>query len=846
VAIEAQALQELKTLLDRDQVVTGATELIPYERDASIESGHPDALVLVRNTQDVAHVIRWAQKYGVPLVARGAGTSISGGAVPERGGVVVEFSAMKQVLDLDEAGRSVVVQPGVVNLVLDDLARGHGLYYPPDPASGRSSTLGGNLAENAGGPHCFKYGVTTNYVTGLQVVLSDGRAIRLGGRALDYPEYDLLGLLVGSEGTLGVITEATARLVRNPPAIKTALVSFDSVEQASEAVSAIIRRGLVPATMEMMDRKIMGIVEDFAHAGLPVKDAAALIIETDGYAESVMPQLEEIAAILGEHGGRDLRVAQSAEERERLWFGRKSAAGAVARLAPAYYTVDTTVPRSKLGQALVAANRLYEDNDLLAGYVFHAGDGNLHPLVLIPDPDDPELMQRVIETGRELGRLSVEMGGSLTGEHGIGIEKREFMPLMFSPDELAVMGELKELFDPHNILNPGKIFPSTMPPAQAEPVPPAASAEPAYVPQSAAEAAAALRAWRAKGQRVRLSGGEPQPAPAEAVLSTRRLRGVSAYAPDDLYVTVGAGTPLDELQAELARDDMWVPLVSPQKGRSVGSLIATNSNAPLRMRYGGVRDLTLAMGVVMPDGRCIRAGRPVVKDVAGYDVQKLFIGSYGTLGLIVDATLKLFPLPRARSSLVIPLETAQAGLRLVAPLRRVNLVASGLLLCHRCALPGSSAPDALIYTAEGMPEDVNAELEEARAVLRAAGLEEAATTTSLAASDLWADWLAAEPDALTLRSGVPTKDLPGLVTAQLDELEKGAFIADIGNGMLYTRGAALDALRPAALGLGGYTLVLAGSAPDPWGYRPESLELMRALKARWDPQGLLNSGAFIV
>ncbi|MCU0509576.1 MAG: FAD-binding protein, partial [Anaerolineae bacterium] len=304
------------------------------------------------------------------------------GAVAPHGGVMVSLARMKQVVELDEAGRSVVVQPGIVHLVLDEFVKTKGLYYPPDPASGRACTLGGNLGENAGGPHCFKYGVTTNYVNGLQVALADGRLIRTGGRALDYPEYDLTGLLVGSEGTLGIVTEAELRLVRNVPGIKTLMAIFDSVETAGEAVSAVIAGGLVPATLEMMDRTMIGIVENYVHAGLPVDAEALLIIEADGHTASLDSQMAEIVEVMQAQGARELRLAQNAAERDKIWFARKSAFGAIAQISPAYLIVDGTVPRSKLARALAEINRICAGHDLRVGYVFHAGDGNLHPLIL--------------------------------------------------------------------------------------------------------------------------------------------------------------------------------------------------------------------------------------------------------------------------------------------------------------------------------------------------------------------------------------------------------------------------------------------------------------------------------
>ncbi|MCI0477030.1 MAG: FAD-binding oxidoreductase, partial [Anaerolineales bacterium] len=588
----------------------------------------------------------------------------------------------------------------------------------------------------------------------------------------------------------------------------------------------------------------MQIIEDFVHAGLPIDAVAALIIEADGYPESVTPQIEEIAAILRDNAGRDLRIAQTAEERDLIWYGRKSAVGAMARLAPAYYLLDGTVPRSQLAPTLAEINKLCEENNLRVGYVFHAGDGNLHPFVLITNPNDRELMQRIHATGRAIMQLCVEMGGSITGEHGIGSEKREFMPLMYTPDELAAMWDLKEIFDPQKILNPGKIFSEDLPGLRnLEGLPAATAPDSPFAPQNADEATHAIRAWSAQGKKIFVSSNGAARDDG-AVLSTKNLRGITARSIDDLYVTVNAGTPLADLQAELARDQMWVPLVSPFKDATMGGLIATNFNAPLRMRYGGIRDLLLAAHVVLPDGRVIWAGRPVVKNVAGYDLPKLFVGSYGTLGLIVDATLKLAPLPRARASILVPVDDLKRGMTLGAKLLRVCLVASGLLLCRGCEIPGASKSYTLIYTAEGMSEDVDAELVQVRAVLQNEGVSHLAQLGAPSANEVWADFLRAKSDALVLRAGVAPKDLPAFVGGLA--LGDAAFIADIANGMMYTRGASIDPVRSTARKLGGYAIVLSGHADDLWGYQPEGLELMRALKARWDPRGFFNPGAFVV
>lgn len=855
-------LQMLATVLAPDQLISNPVDLLTYDCDAGLDKGIPDGVVFPHTAEDVVRIVQWANAHQVPLIARGAGTGLSGGAVAEHGGIIVSFSRMDQILDFDVIGRSIVAQPGVITLTLEELVRTKDLYYPPDPSSGRASTLGGNLAENSGGPHCFKYGVTTNYVTGLEVVLADGQLVRFGGAALDYPEYDIVGLLIGSEGTLGLITAAYLRLIRNPPAVQTLMAAFDSVEQAGRAVSAIIAHGLVPATLEMMDQKIMQIIEDFAHPGLPIHAGAALIIEADGYTESVLPQIEECLTILRAHAAHSFRIAQTAAERAKIWYARKSAAGAMARLAPAFYLVDGTVPRSQLAPTLAETNRICEAYNLRVGYVFHAGDGNLHPLILIEDPNNPALVKRVIDAGHDIMQACVQAGGSITGEHGVGIEKRAFMPLMYSPEEMEVMRDIKDIFDPDQRLNPAKIFPPDSPPAPPVPPPRTPPASP-YAPASVAEAAEAIRAWTAAGQRIRIQGGGTRSArlpPAEALLSTRNLCGIITCALEDLYVTVGAGTPLSALQDELACHKMWVPLITPWTESTIGGIVSSNLNAPLRMRYGSIRDNVLAATVVLPHGRVIRAGRPVVKNVAGYDLPKLFIGAYGTLGLIADVTLKLAPVPRMRTSLIVPLEHIERGLVWGAQLLRGCLVASSLLLVGHWAMEegplsavGDESVSFLIYTVEGLAEDVNAELAQAHRILRKAGAPLPLVSTTLAGSDVWATFICTitATDG-AMRIGVAPRQLPSLLaTIQLDTRDI-PFIADLVSGLLYLRGVDYHPeIGQAATAAGGYALALM-LPPDmppsfaPWTYTPAGLKYMRALKTRWDRAALFNPDAFLI
>ena len=860
--LSQNARASLMSLFARSQLLTDPVELLVYETDAAMDQGTPDAVVFAQSQDDVIRLAEWANEYKAPIIARGAGTGLSGGAVAEQGGVILAFSRMHRIIEIDSKGRSATVEPGVINLALDEAVRRFGLYYPPDPASGRSATLGGNVAENAGGPHCFKYGVTTNYVCGLQFVLPGGKTMLSGGYACDYPEYDFTGIITGSEGTLALVTKIMTRLTRQPPGVMTMMAVFDSVESAGIAVSEVIAAGLVPATMEMMDQKIARIVEDYAHPGLPIDAGAVLIVEVDGYPASLQSQIAEISQLLKSCGGRDLRIAQSAEEREKIWFARKSAAGAMARLAPAYLLLDGTVPRSALAEALETTNQICNRYDLQVGYVFHAGDGNLHPFILT-DPKNPAHLQRARQAGQEFMEAVVNLGGSITGEHGVGIEKRPYLGLMYTPAELSVMQDIKQVFDPENLLNPGKIF--SEPIASEFSAPPTTPLPPyRFAPENLRQAAEGLAVLSRSREPVQIIGGGAMP-PALTpgrVLSTENLRGVIAYAPQDLYLTAQAGTTLGEMRAFLEPKGWQLALHSPWSGATLGGLLASNLNAPLRIRYGGLRDQVLAMTVVFADGRSIHAGRSVVKNVAGYDVPKLLIGSQGTLGLIVDVTLKIVPLPRLRRSLLAPVNDLKQGLEWAQACLSLALVSTGIVLGRvRHPLALDDSPYMLVYSAEGLPEDVESELEGVRAKLSELGAPPPQEVEGQAAIDLWAHLLAsASGQSLSLRVGFPPRELENSLIAWEARLQGSEWLADIASGLLYIAsnpdglGEAqvfVDELRKPALASGGYAVVLDGPPEwggklERWGYPPPTLELMKRLKSRWDPAGILNPGSFVV
>jgi len=449
---------ELRRVVGRESVIDSANDLRIFERDASIEGAAPDAVVLASTTEQVAAVMKVAARHRIPIVPRGAGTGLSGGAVTIRGGIALQVTRMRRILELDPIAQTATVEPGVVNQELSLVAAQHGLFYAPDPSSQKACTIGGNAAENSGGPHCLYYGVTTNHVLGMEVVLADGSVHWVSGDAPDRAGLDLCGVLVGSEGTLCAITKIKVKLLPIPPSVATMLAAFPTIEAASHAVSAVIGHGIVPSALEMMDGVTVGAVEAHYHAGYPTDAGAVLLVEVDGIAESTRELMVAIGKILSDNHGYAMREAQTPAERDLLWAGRKGAIGALGRIKPNYYLHDGVVPRSRLPEVLAAVGEIGEHYKLPVANVFHAGDGNLHPNILF-DMRDREVMHQVESAGEEMLRAVVEMGGALSGEHGIGLEKNAFMPWIYSEDDLDAMHRVKDVLDPDGILNPGKIFP---------------------------------------------------------------------------------------------------------------------------------------------------------------------------------------------------------------------------------------------------------------------------------------------------------------------------------------------------------------------------------------------------
>ena len=468
MALERRFLRELTRIVAPDGVIATPEGRLTYECDMhTFYKGAPDVVVLPTSSDQVVEIVRLCSEEGVPVVPRGSGTGLIGGAMAALGGVMVATTRMTRILETDLPNRCASVEPGVINLWLTNAVKDRGYFFAPDPSSQMVSSIGGNCATNAGGPHCLKYGITVNHVLGLEVVTGTGERVRVGGKVQDRPGYDLTGVMVGNEGTLGIITGITVRLLHLPEAVKTILAAFSSIEDASGAVSAIIAAGIIPAALELLDEPVIRAVEEGIGAGYPKDAEAVLLIEVDGPKAEIEAQAGKIADVCRAHLAMELRIARDEAERALLWKGRKEAAGAVGRLTRNWLLQDAVVPRSKLPQIMRELKAIGARHGLLIANVFHAGDGNLHPFICYDEDKSGEL-ERAIQANEELLRACIALGGSVTGEHGVGADKAKNLPLQYDEADLVFMGRLRRVFDPKGIMNPGKLLPSG--PACGEPL----------------------------------------------------------------------------------------------------------------------------------------------------------------------------------------------------------------------------------------------------------------------------------------------------------------------------------------------------------------------------------------
>ena len=452
-------LDEIRAIVGPKATLHRSQDLMLYEYDGQIDKHTPDVVAFPKDTDDVVALVKIAATHGLPLVGRGAGTGLSGGVIPVEGGLMIAFARMNKILEIDYENECAVVQPGVVNLEITRVVQGDGYYYAPDPSSQKACTIGGNVAENSGGPHTLIYGVTTNHVLGVEAVLPDGTVIEVGGKEADLAGYDLSGLLTGSEGTMVLVTKVIVRLMRAPEAVKTLLAIYDSAEDAANTVAGLTARAIIPAAVEMLDGVMLRMVEEATHAGFPMDADAVLLIELEGVKEDVEAQMELVVDACNEANAREVRVAKSDKERQSLWEGRKGAFGAVGRVSPTYYVQDGVVPRTRIADTLKHIYKVSEKYDLEISNIFHAGDGNMHPIILF-DPRKGDELERTKNAGEEILQYCIDVGGAITGEHGVGMEKNEMMPRMFSPESLEMIERLIKVFNPDRRLNPGKLLPT--------------------------------------------------------------------------------------------------------------------------------------------------------------------------------------------------------------------------------------------------------------------------------------------------------------------------------------------------------------------------------------------------
>lgn len=456
--LNKKIIKELRTIFGRENVLTDHKDLVFYQYDASLDRGLPDAVVFPRSTEQIVRLVKLCNQQNIPMIPRGSGTNLSGGSVAVWGGIIIQFSHMNRILEIDLKNHCAVVEPGVYNLDLQNALAPHKFYFAPDPASQRVSTIGGNVAENAGGPHCVKYGVTVNHILGLEVVTAEGEVLEMGGKAEQYPGYDLMSLLIGSEGTLGIVTKIIVKILPTPEAIKTMLAIFHNMEHAAQAVSDIMAQGTIPATLEMMDKPIIQTVETIHHLGYPMDAEAVLLLELDGPQSGMESQANEIIAICQKNGAYKIEVAATSDQRDALWKGRRLSFGSLTMLQPSVMIADGTVPRSKVPLVLQKVMAICDRYGLKVGNVFHAGDGNLHPFILFDDRNAADA-DKVKQACEEILNECIKVGGTISGEHGIGLEKKQSMRMLFTKQDLHAMENVKTIFDPKTIFNPNKIFP---------------------------------------------------------------------------------------------------------------------------------------------------------------------------------------------------------------------------------------------------------------------------------------------------------------------------------------------------------------------------------------------------
>ncbi len=842
-------IKDIERIVGKQYVSVTRTVSELYSYDASLARGEPGMVVIPSNEDEVVKVVRTANRAGVSVAPRGFGTNLSGGTIIADG-MVICLSRLNKIKGIYPENRYAVVQTGVTNLELQGALAKLGYFYAPDPASQKVSTLGGNLGENSGGPRCLKYGVTTNHILGMKTVMPNGEIVHFNHATLDPPGYDLRGIMVGSEGTLGIVTEMTVRILPKTEKVITMLAIYETIADAAKSVSGIIASGIVPNTLEMMDATIIKAVEDSNPCGYPRDAAAVLIIEVEGPAVGLKEQAQRIQEICAQNHCRDVKEAKNEEERNRLWQGRRGAFGAVARLAPNYLVNDATVPRSKLPEALAKVAEITKKYNCEHGNVFHAGDGNLHPLLLFDSRDEDQL-HRVEKAGWEIMQACVDLGGTISGEHGIGMEKIKAMHMVLSEEDLEELRKLKRAFDPDNTLNPNKIIP---PPQKEKNIASHSKGNGTVVAKSVEKiktSASQKQTIIPKGSGSFSHFGNLSPKDA-IILESTTLADVIEYDPLNQVITVGAGMSLKNLQKHLQEHKQWLPVRPPffKESSTIGRLVALGACGPERLLYGAPRDLLLGLHYINSASQIIKTGGRVVKNVTGYDMPRLITGSAGTLGFITEATWRVSMIPESCTSIA-----AQGSLDKCSAIA-LAILKTNILPTFVTCIPATGETKnqwQIVVGFEGFSQSVNYQTEKCIALLKENQLKVLDKTDYTVHKGVFSDvYEQIANTSFILRGDFLLNQITDFFNFLDNEVSLSQNLLDSGNGRIYAGITNLNDeqwRRICDYASDNYGHVILEKAPndfkernDVFGLPNSAWAIMHRIKAELDPDNIFSTG----
>jgi glycolate oxidase len=848
-------VKKMEEIVGKEYVRMSGSDIELYSYDASLVSGRPGLIVFPATTEEVSRILKEAHQAGIPSVGRGFATNLSGGTIIRHEGLVIVLARFNEILDIQPDSKYAVVQTGVTNLELQEAVAPLGMFYAPDPASQKVSTVGGNVGENSGGPRCLKYGVTSNHILGMKLVMADGEIVDVAGPALDPPGYDLRGLMVGSEGCLGIATEITVRITPKTESVITMLAIYDDISHAARTVADIMRAGIVPLTLEMMDNTIIQAVEKGGSCGYPIDAAAVLIIEVEGVSTGLQEQADKVNEICMATECREVRVAKNQAERDLLWKGRRGAFGAICNLSPNYLVNDGCVLRSDLPEVLTRVKQTADKYGCRVGNVFHAGDGNLHPLLMF-DSRNQEELEQVHKAGWDIMEICAEFGGTISGEHGVGHEKRDAMHMIFSGNDLNTQQSVKLALDPDNVLNPEKIIP--LPPEGEKKLP---ESQPTILKRKGGVDAAGvvdamevIKKAASEKKAVRVSGSGTfnglgnVPATPTVVIDSLKMTDFIEYDQDNQFITVGSGVTLTALQDKLAENNQWLPVRPPffKAESTTGSIASMAAVGPERLMYGAPRDMLLGLQYIDNAGSMVTAGGRVVKNVAGYDMTRLLTGSLGTLGFITETTWKTSTRPDVCKM------TSASGSMEACFATALKIVNSNLMAAFVTVVPEGDGWKLMVGF-EGLEMVVESQVERCDDVMTSNGLSDDGQSDYPVVEGCFGDVFdAIYQSSFVLQADVVLESGAGFVNEMGKIAQSSRLLLDVAGGRIYAgmeslsaeQWAKLDSLVSRCQGHGRLIKAPADFAKenDMFGSSRPEWRLSHLIKKALDPESLFSPG----